>query len=75
MGWHPKDRPDGDPEALIAAFRSEIDWTLFLSTLKRTPEERLIRLQGRRWFADVARRAREERDAVSAAPRGPSGAG
>ncbi len=71
--WNEK--PDGDQEVLIAALKREIDWMLLTSTLRRTPEERLVELMGMQLLFDEGKRARAKLLAVSRAARESPGAG
>ena len=55
--WNEK--PDGDPEALIAALKREIDWTLLFENLRRPPEHGIQMLDGMEALAEEGRKARE----------------
>ena len=46
-----------DPDAVIEAYKKDIDRTLIRENLKLTPEQRLIQLMTLQEFADELRRA------------------
>ena len=51
---------DDGLDAVIAAYKKDIDRTLLRENLKRTPEERLLRLMElQRFWAEVRRAGRE----------------
>ena len=51
----------GTPDPVIDAYKSGIDRTLIRENLKRTPEERLRRLQQLQAFAEELQRSGKDR--------------
>lgn len=54
------DRPRSSLDAVIEAYKRDLDLTLLRENLARTPTERLLALQELQRFADELRRAGEK---------------